>query len=48
MSFSIEFETSDGEYYFVDDIDSYDDLKDWLEYIDDQYDVVDVDYEYAE
>jgi hypothetical protein len=46
MPFTIEGETSSGEYFVVEGIDTFDDVREWLEFLEEEYDVVDAEWEY--
>lgn len=46
MPFTIEGETGDGEYFVVEGIESWDELQDWLEFLESEYDADDTEWEY--
>lgn len=48
MAFILEGETADGRYFVVDDIQDWDTLQDWIEYMESEYDVIDSEWEYLE
>jgi len=46
MSFTIEGETEDGEYFTVDGIESFADVQEWLDFLDSEYGLSDSEWEY--
>jgi len=46
MPFTIEGETASGEYFVVEGIDTFADVQEWLEFLEEEYDVVDTEWDY--